>query len=144
MPGFLSGLIGGIFLSTRISKDGGQGRGEGKGSLLAVQDAREDEASALIGESDLLFFVEFVGDGCPEFDAEFTRHERLVFKIEGLFLVVDVSRVLGVPEMLGGARNELIEMVRSVRVPVDFDKGFKIVPVDGVVGRVVVNDLIVH
>jgi hypothetical protein len=102
-----------------------------------VQDAREDEARALVREADALRLVELVGDGGLQLDAELPGHDRLLAQVEGLGREVDVARVRRVPEMIVRRRDDLVERVGPVGIPIDLDQGVEVVAVDRVVDLVV-------
>ena len=141
---FFSCLVGSVFLCARVAKNLRQARGQGQRALLAMQDAREDEARILIRESDFLPFVQPICHGRLQLDAEIGRHDQLLSQVERLRIEVDITFVRGIPEMVDGRGDDRVEGIRSFGIAVDFDQAVEIVAVDGVVDRVIRDVTFAH
>jgi len=140
---FFSGLIRGVLLRARVSQHVAQTGRQGEGALLAVEDARELEARGLIGQADLLSFVELLGHGAVELHRKVRWHQQLLVDLEGVLVEVDVARVVGIPEVVDRRGDDSVEGIGPIGVAIDLDQGQEVVSVDRVVNRVV-GDLVGH
>src|SRR5262245_25930392 len=138
----LARLVRRVLLGAGLAQDLAQARGERERALLAMEDARDHEARVLVGESDLLALVEPVGDGAVELDHHLARQDRVLRQVEAL-RKVDVARVLRVPEVVLGGRDDRVEGTGAGAVAVDLDHRREVVALDGVVDRVV-GDVVRH
>src|SRR5207253_798112 len=131
----LAHLVGGVLLRARIEEDVAEARREAERTLLAVQDVRQAPARALVGQRDALPLVQAVPNGGVALEHEPGGHDRLALRAGGR--EVDVVRVLRVPEVLLGARDDLLEVRGAARVACGLDHGGEVVRVRGPVGRIV-------
>ena len=110
MTGFLTCLVGHVFLHTGIQQSIRQTRRKVQGALLAVNNIGNLPAYNLVAELDLLPFVKPVEYRTAQFLNSLRRHQVFLVHIKGL-IEIDVRLVVCTPEFVMGRRDDLIEIV---------------------------------
>ena len=134
MARLLAHLVRGVLLRARVEEDVAQVRREAERALLAVEQVRDRPARALVGEVDALPLVEPIPDGGVRLDDEAEGQDRLVRGPRRR--EVDVVRILRVPEVLLGARDDLLEVRGAPRVAGGIEHRREVVGEDRLVGGI--------
>jgi hypothetical protein len=129
----LADLVRRVFLGPGIEEEIAQARRQTERPLLPVQQVRHGPACALVRELRPLPLVEAVPRRGVRLDDEAEGKDRLLGQRLG---EVHVVWILGVPEVLLGAPDDLLEVGRAPRVARGVDHGGEVVARDGLVGGV--------